>query len=262
MDMFTVEPFTEYIFLGEDPCTEERTALHARMFAAVSQALLDLKIYYRNLEPQDTPVLYRLFPNPTYFGDQPLQKLTFTSRFHYEGRLSDDYSRSLFRANYSEGEEEPEEVLVKFCEHYHAEGHRKVAAANYAPRLFFCEQLLGGVTMVVMKFIHGSNAHYRFELEVLPPKILDDVRNAVNELHHASLVFGDLRRANIVIYKTDDGERAMLVDFDWVGLHGQAEYPASLNDIDIKWPAGVEPSAIMMMEHDDEMFKKLVSALA
>ena len=261
MDTFTVEPFTEYIFLGGDPYTEKRTALHARIFAAVSQALFDLKIYYKNLEPQDTPAPYRLFPNPTYFGNQPLQKLTFTSRFHYKGRLSDDYSRSLFRANYGEGE--PEEVLVKFCEHYHADGHRIVAAANYAPRLFFCEQLLGGVTMVVMKFIDGLNSHYRFELEVLPPKILDDVRNAVNELHNASLVYGDLRRPNILIHKTDDGERAMLVDFDWVGHHGQAHYPASLNDTgSISWPASVKPSAIMIMEHDDEMFKKLASARA
>ena len=117
--------------------------------------------------------------------------------------------------------------------------------------------------MVVMKFIDGLNSHYRFELEVLPPKILDDVRNAVNELHNASLVYGDLRRPNILIHKTDDGERAMLVDFDWVGHHGQAQYPASLNDTgSISWPASVKPSAIMIMEHDDEMFKKLASARA
>ena len=55
--------------------------------------------------------------------------------------------------------------------------------------------------MVVMKFIDGLNSHYRFELEVLPPKILDDVRNALNELHNASLVYGDLRRPNILIHK-------------------------------------------------------------
>ena len=114
--------------------------------------------------------------------------------------------------------------------------------------------------MVVMKFIDGSNSHYRFKHQVLPPKILDDVRNAVNELHDASLVFGDLRRPNIMIYKTSDGERAMLVDFDWVGQGGQARYPASLNDTgSIIWPAGVKPSGIMRMEHDDEMIKNLIS---
>ena len=259
VDSFTVEPFTEYICLGGDPYTEERTALHAQIFAAVSQALFDLKVYYRNLEPTVTPMPYRLFPNPTYLSNKPSQKLTFTSRFHYEGRLSDDYARSLFRANYGEGEME-EEVLVKFCEHYHADGHRKVAAANYAPKLFYCEQILGGVIMVVMKFIDGSNSHYRFKHQVLPPKILDDVRNAVNELHDATLVFGDLRRPNIIIHKTSDGERAMLVDFDWVGQDGEARYPASLNDTgSIIWPAGVKPSGIMRMEHDDEMIKNLVS---
>jgi hypothetical protein len=231
VDAFTVEPFTEYIFLGGDPYTEERTLHHARIFAAVSQALLDLKQFYRKLKPNVTPALYRLFPNPSYIAGKTPQRLDFTSRFDYKGRRSDDYQRSLFRATY--GDREPEEVLVKFCERYHGDGHRLVAAANCAPKLFFCEQILGGVTMVIMKFIDGLDSHYRFAHEVIPPNILDDVSNAVKVLHNAGLVFGDLRRPNIIIYRTGDSERAMLIDFDWVGLDGQARYPGTLNDTGI-----------------------------
>jgi hypothetical protein len=259
VEVFTVESFTEYIFLGGDPYTEERTAHHARIFAAVSQALLDLKEFYRKLKPKATPVLCRLFPSPTYIADKKPQKLIFTSRLDckLEGRQSNDYRRTLFRATYGEGKSE-EQVLVKFCERYHGPGHQLVAAANYAPELFFCEQILGGVTMVIMKFIDGLDSHYRFAHEELPPNILNDVNNAVKELHKAGLVFGDLRRPNIIIYRTGDSERAMLIDFDWVGDDGQARYPATLNDSGvIKWPTGVKPSAIMRKEHDMDMIEYL-----
>lgn len=202
-------------------------------------------------------MLYRLFPSPEYFPDKKPQKLIFTTRFDYPGRQSGDFGRSIFRATYGDGE--PEEVIVKFCERYNSRGHRLVAAANYAPKLFFCEQILGGLIMVVMKYIEGLDSHYRFLHDTtLPPNILDDVKNAVKVLHDADLVFGDLRRPNIMIHQTDDGDRAMLVDFDWVGLAGKAEYPASLNDNgSITWPAGVTPSAIMEKDHDIEMISNL-----
>lgn len=257
VDAFTIEAFTEHIFLGGDHNTEERIAHHARIFAAVSQALFSLKRYYRNLEPKAAPSPYRLFPSPEYFPNKKPQKLIFTARFDYPGRQSGDFTRSIFRGTYGDGEQV--EVIIKFCERYNGYAHRLVAAANYAPKLFFFEQILGGVTMVVMEYIEGLDSHHRFLGDpTLPPNILDDVRNAVKVLHNSELVFGDLRRPNIIIRQTDDGDRAMLVDFDWVGLAGKAEYPASLNDDgSIAWPAGVTPSAVMEMHHDIEMINNL-----
>jgi hypothetical protein len=51
------------------------------------------------------------------------------------------------------------------------------------------------------------------------------IRSAVKVLHGAGLVFGDLRLTTIVIDTTGGREGALLTDFDWVGLHGQAQYP-------------------------------------
>ncbi|KAF5386995.1 hypothetical protein D9615_001578 [Tricholomella constricta] len=253
-DAFIVESFTDYIYLGRKPSAQEWIIHLARTFAAVAQAFLSLKRFYQDLKLKPAPDLYRLFPSPTYFADRmPQTEMTFTARFNYEGRESDDYRRSLFRATYGD-----KEVLVKFCERYHRDGHRIVAAANYAPELFFCEQIQGGVTMVIMKFIAGQDAYYRFKNVDLPSDILENVMSAVEVLHDAGLVFGDLRRPNIVIDKTGGRERPLLIDFEWVGQDGQARYPALLNDSgEITWATGVKPHAIMRKEHDIEMVRKL-----
>lgn len=254
VDAFTVESFTDYIYLGGNPFAQERIIQLARIFVVLSQALLSLKRFYQELKLKPTPDLPRLFPCPTYFSDRmPQTKLTFTARFNYEGRESDDYRRSLFRGTYGD-----KEVLIKFCARYGGDGHRIVAEKRHAPELFFCEQIQGGVTMVIMKFIAGQDAYYRFKNFDLPPSILDDVKSAIEVLHGVGLVFGDLRRPNIIIDKLTGQERALLIDFEWVGQDGQARYPALLNDSGvIRWANGVQPHAIMKQEHDLEMINKL-----
>ena len=166
-------------------------------------------------------------------------------------------------------------VLVKFCETYGLRAHELLVAAGLAPELYFGDAIRGGVVMVVMELVAGHNAAQRFGTAPLPDSVVDDVRKAVCMLHEEHLVFGDLRRQNIMIRNgaTDDpdagGEtagpmsvdpRAMLVDFDWVGLDGQTRYPALLNnDGTIKWFSGIAPAAIMRKEHDVGMLGLLNS---
>ncbi|KAH9039480.1 hypothetical protein EDB83DRAFT_2228374 [Lactarius deliciosus] len=236
VDVFTVESFTGYIYLGGNPYAQESILHMARVFAAVSQAFLDLK----------------RFPRPQAAA---YSSLTFRSRFEPEGRESGNYQQSLFRAAYGN-----KGVLVKFCQRYHGDAHHLVAAAHYAPELFFCERIQGGVTVVIMKFITGQNAHYhRFkDSKLLPPDILDDVKSAVRVLHDAGIVFGDLRRPNIVIDTTGERDRALLVDFEWAGQDGQARYPTLLNNTgQITWATGVKRHGIMRKEHDIEMIEYL-----
>lgn len=254
VDAFVYEPFTDYIFLGGKPFAQDRIVQLSQIFFVVSQAFLNLEQFYQDLTLKFTPDSSRLFPSPTYrAGTTPQEKLIFTSRFNYEGRGPGDYRRSLFRATYGN-----EEVLVKFCDRYHGGSHTIVAQANLAPELFFCEQIQGDVFMVITKFINGQDAHFRFEHRVLPEEIMNDVRSAIKQLHNAGLVFGDLRRPNIMIEKRPDREHALLIDFEWVGQDGQARYPALLNDSgEIKWPIEVKPHAIMKKEHDLEMLHKL-----
>jgi hypothetical protein len=48
-----------------------------------------------------------------------------------------------------------------------------------------------------------------------------------------------------------------IIGFDY-GEVGIAQYPASLNtDVQIGWPAGVEPNSVMLKKHDIFMLEKL-----
>ncbi|KAL6306177.1 hypothetical protein BKA93DRAFT_729806, partial [Sparassis latifolia] len=147
-------------------------------------------------------------------------------------------------------------VRVKFCEAYIERAHRTLADIGLAPKLYFCAQVRGRVNMVIMEFVEGRDAHHQFNGEELPPGVMRDVKLAVEELHRLGLVFGDLRRSNIMICRFGrDVDR-----LDWAGDDRQAQYPALLNDPgEISWADGVAPAAAARMKkrHDLDMIEKL-----
>ena len=185
----------------------------------------------------------------------------------YERRHVDSYRRSLFLAEYK-----GETVVVKFCERYGEDAHRMLADAGLAPRLRYCSKVAGGVFMVVMDFVDGWDAYSKFKYRDLPRTVLDDVQRALGKLHDAQLVYGDMRRPNIMLVKTpksqDDhdteGEdveewRGLLIDFDWSGHVGEAKYPPTLNTSgEIKWAKGVEPAGEIEQKHDLDMLEKII----
>ncbi|GBE86274.1 hypothetical protein SCP_0901530 [Sparassis crispa] len=114
------------------------------------------------------------------------------------GRGTDNYRQSLFRVTFNR-----KLVRVKFCEAYIERAHRTLADIGLAPKLYFCAQVRGRVNMVIMEFVEGRDAHHQFNGEELPPGVMRDVKLAVEELHRLGLVFGDLRRSNIMIVTKD-----------------------------------------------------------
>jgi hypothetical protein len=252
-DIFVAEAFTDFIYLGG---TKEQIVTLSRIFAAVAHAFDILKEYYRCLKLNPgSPNVNRLFPQPTYTANEhPQEVLTILRRFNYEGREADNYRRSLFEATYND-----RQVLIKFCQAYHGNAHRIVADAGYAPQLFFCERLRGGVMMVIMELVDGRDAFHHFgSTKTIPSDLLDDVKAAISILHDANLVFGDMRRPNILVKKENDRLRALLIDFEWVGEAGQARYPPLLNDSgEIAWAEGVHPHGLMRKQHDLDMINSL-----
>ncbi|GJJ14692.1 hypothetical protein Clacol_008959 [Clathrus columnatus] len=208
----------------------------------------------------------RLLPQPTpRLGGpgQPINGIQFRERLHYSGRQSGDFRQSLFLAYY-----EGQLVVVKFTERYHEQAHRMLADVGLAPKLYGCYHLIGGGFMVVMDYVQGQDAHHRFENTNLPLTILSDIQHAVTILHSVGLVYGDLRRVNIMTVPkpaakgdgmaVDFNEGGILIDFDWVGRDGQDHYPALLNDTgEIDWAEGVLPGGVMRKQHDVDMLKKL-----
>ncbi len=266
MEVFSVQNFTGYIYMGGDPFEMEQVYYVAKVFDAVARAVKALRREYFFLQLQPQPGFRS--PSPTYLPNSPfLRPLRFSQRFMYEGRHRDSYRRSLFLAEYQE-----DVVVVKFCERYGEDAHRTLANVGLAPRLHYCSKVVGDVFMVVMDFVNGRDAYNVFKHRNLPRTVLDDVKRALGKLHDERLVYGDLRRPNIMLVEEaksrddDDSEdenayewRGLLIDFDWSGRVGVAKYPPTLNTSgEIKWAKGVEPATEIKPKHDLDMLEKII----
>lgn len=258
-----MQNFTDYIYLGGNPFEEKQINYVAKIFLVVARAVRTLREYYHFLRPRDRREPCTLLPNPTYLPNSPLVgSFIFKNRVEFprvnsDGKSSADYRRTIFLATY---EEKP--VLVKFCDRYSEAAHRTLAAAGLAPRLHFCSPIIGDIFMVVMDLVGGQDAYSEFRHRDLPSTVLNDVKHALETLHDAGLVFGDVRRPNIMVYKSQEKGseewRGMLVDFDWAGPIGQSKYPAMLNTSgQVKWAEGAAPAAEIKTEHDLDMLEKL-----
>lgn len=285
VDVVIVQPLTGYFHLGDTPFKRDAVEHAARIFHVVSEAVQKLTDMYNSLQPSSVPVHDRLLPAPTYRDDLAIEfedrdalsprNLRFESRFDFEGRLSGEYRCAIFL-----GTLRGQGVVIKFCEAYGVRAHRLLADQDppLAPKLHLAVGVRGGLTMVVMDRVDGRNAHSRFlRFDSQDPyssslgvensswdAVKADVKKAVDLLHAADLVFGDLRRPNILVIqrpRTGDAsycEGGMLVDFDWAGPAGQARYPSSLNDSgDIDWAEGVTAGALIEKQHDLVTYQRL-----
>ncbi|KAF9068834.1 hypothetical protein BDP27DRAFT_1143789, partial [Rhodocollybia butyracea] len=132
------------------------------------------------------------------------------------------------------------QVLVKFCSPYSSEVHAILAQVNFAPKFLYCTKLTGGVTMIVMGLLtsaeHWENSAAVFLGKLFPKCVVEKVSKALAILHTNNLVFGDMRRPNVMI---DEDWEVNLVDFEFSGQQGETRYPALLNT-GIEWVEGVQ----------------------
>ena len=163
----------------------------------------------------------------------------------------------LYRATFGDS---ATEVVVKFTGQYGEAAHRLLSDVNLAPKLHWCGPIIGGLTMVVMEHLEGSESIWQMQ-ECLKPKpvadaVLKDAKGALKLLHKNGLVFGDFRDTNVVVSKG----RGFLVDFDWAGKDGEDRYPAALNRSN-KWHPEVRAHGVMRKAHDDWQLEQLEAQL-
>ena len=247
-DRPVVQPLTPFLWLGGLHAGKKQCKEVTRLFAALSTSMFELEEFYSLLD--FTPISEaRFFPYITTFTDCGTGSKV---QFKYE-RHADPIpggSKAVFIANTSDDRR----VVVKFTQEYNDTGHSLLAAKGLAPPLLCCDRsTFSDLVMVVMGYVDGRQLLHEYPLAT-PTEVLEKVSEALKILHANDLVFGDLRLPNILV--TSQGG-VQLVDFDWCGKVGEAEYPASINLVDIKWPMGVVPGDLLRLEHDEEMFQRL-----
>ena len=157
VEVFTVQTFTGYIYLGGNPVEMEQIKYVAKVFEAIARAVKSLRSYYYNLCVQKHSKFRP--PSPTYHSNSRLRlrgSLDFKTRVFFEQKPN--YHGSLFVAEHGRIP-----VLVKFCESYGEAAHKLLAAAGLALALRYCSRIVAGAFMVIMDLIDGPDADRAFE---------------------------------------------------------------------------------------------------
>jgi hypothetical protein len=257
-DKVIVQRLTDYIYTGGEMDFDSHCLRVAKFFHIVGRCIRCLGDYYAGISPSlihPDSKHARFFPSITSYRNEKDRSL---HSFHYVRYLEEDPSCVTLLAQETDG---GRFIVVKFVRRYGIAAHR-LLAPHFAPDVLYYGPVgqhkgspsYGKYQMVVMEWIKGESAGVLKKQEILPPTFRRDVGEAVKCLHMANYVFGDLRHQNIMV--CHDGT-IKLVDFDWASIHGQGKYPAKMNFKAIRWPRGVGPGEIMLMEHDIEMLDSL-----
>ncbi|KAF8153399.1 hypothetical protein B0H34DRAFT_723389 [Crassisporium funariophilum] len=226
--------------------------------SGLSRCRLNLRHYYDSVSNLKPPRLSCLYPNPTLVDcSKTLPALTYRQFLSRAGRPTSalvdlgNTTTSMCIATLGN----TNKVIVKFTARYNEVAHRLLADADLAPKLHFCERVIGDLYMVVMDRVDGTSVwQLQEDNKPVPATVWKDINEAVRILHAEGIVFGDLRDPNILYLASE--ARAMLVDFDWPGKDGECRYPATLNPSNA-WPRDVLPYSIMRKAHDTWQLDRL-----
>ena len=123
--------------------------------------------------------------------------------------------------------------MIKFTHKYNESAHQLCAHSGYAPELLHVERnIIPTWIVVIMTYIEDAVQLKVTNLSQEDYKeVMETVDKAIQLLHDHNYVFGDLRSKNILVGRM---QTAFLIDFDWVGQHGNDVYPSFMNHMDIQ----------------------------
>lgn len=182
------------------------------------------------------------------------------TRFTYTERISNTF---VFRAV----SETKEDLIIKFTKRYSESAHRFLADLGHAPNLKAINVISDGWQMIVM----DSSPYIRlYDLNPILNNttklaIKQKVKDVTEKLHLKDIVHGDIRQANILVDKITlgscpEGICLHLIDFDWAGKVGTAEYPMEVNTQTVQRPADVAGGTLVTKSHDLQMIDLLFSS--
>ena len=227
----------------------------ARHLGAFRKTVDTLKQYYEDLtkqsSPASSPKRSDVFPYPTDFtslcdsGRRRFEyKTQFPHKLLFKGTLDDE-----------------KRVYIKFVTRYSKEAHLACASLGCAPILHGFEVIPGGWFMVIMEDLEEDYIRLSEYSDVHndspTAKLLDNIENALRQLHGQHYVHGDARDTNILVSRTDRTKFA-LVDFDWAGRMKEVRYPMNVNRTANLWrPDDAIDGALIKPEHDLAMLNDI-----
>ncbi|BDA51127.1 hypothetical protein COCOBI_18-0020 [Coccomyxa sp. Obi] len=220
----------------------------ARVVYAIRRAWPALKAFYNDLGNQPRPAEpdeQLVFPYQCTFNSlEGVQDFTYIKRISSYTFHAVADGASLFQST-------KPQLFIKFCKRYSVPAHEALQAKGFAPRLFGCERLPGPWFMVVMEYLPCARLWDHLDTMEMPR---DKLRQAVEALHAADFVHGDLRSCNVLV----DIEQVYLTDLEWAGKVGEAKYPFFMSH-NIAWPPGARDNWPITKEHDVYWMDHLLS---
>ncbi|KAI6101103.1 hypothetical protein EDD16DRAFT_1495634, partial [Pisolithus croceorrhizus] len=140
--------------------------------------------------------------------------ISFNILKHFHNRAADRY---LYTAETVDNKQ----IVIKFTRQYSFELHMFCADRGHAPALLGFERLPGGFFGIAMEFVRSAFPISQSPYVERHLEWAEQLLELVQSFHAEGLVHGDLRASNIIC----DGNRVMLIDFDWSGKEGEASYP-------------------------------------
>ncbi|KAH6905113.1 protein kinase subdomain-containing protein PKL/ccin9 [Coprinopsis sp. MPI-PUGE-AT-0042] len=130
------------------------------------------------------------------------------------------------------------QILVKFSKMYGLPLHEYCLRHGHAPKILAFEKLPGGWYAIAMEYLTDA-------VPLNNPSLKQTVMDLVLGAHEAGLVHGDLRLLNILCRGSD----FWIIDFDWAGKEGEAEYPGS--DLNYELRVGRTAGDLKIRREDD-----------
>jgi serine/threonine protein kinase len=236
----------------------------SRHMAAFRKATKSLKVYYesleddKNLETIPDPSATVIPPPTTIFPDRRNYKSYLANTqilFRYLGQLQED--KLVFSGIEDQG---GRNICVKFVQAYSLSAHLHLAELGHAPAIRGYEVIAGGWIMVVMDTLSPREFRTltKAREELLPLRLFDAILGALESLHEAGFVHGDIRDTNIMVSMNNQDFR--IIDFDWAGTIGQARYPMNVNRGPGLWrPDDAVDRAPITTKHDIAMLDYIVT---
>ncbi|CAE6407480.1 unnamed protein product [Rhizoctonia solani] len=260
LDRPVVQLLTDFIWVGEDPSRPSNFAHIVRVFHCINQARVELGAYYRTHYPPPGESIVSPFPYVTHYLDPTGQVVRFAYR---KSLFPANPEKSIFLAEIDDPEN-PRPIIVKFVQKYNADAHRLLAEHGFAPQLLYdgtyIGLLVGPGLVLYQQYLKLQGADLQSPGSSRPPRsVIKNTEAAIKILHSHDIVFGDLRRPNVMMLKDSMGKttgKAMLVDFDWCGKHLEGRYPPKMN-MTLGWHRDVRPEAVMDKQHDIHMLARL-----